>query len=235
MLPITKLSDVPQTLKFSDFQSATVKAVNRLVETIHLLVLATIAIALTACGMLGTTYPEKHGRVLHEILDAPLPNTIVVGLWKGRQGAPGEGKMVCYHVENTVTDDTGFFAIPEWREPGSFEDLADKNIYIYAYRKRYRTSELTNQIITPKNYIYYLAKPRDEDNEEQARTDRLRYLQQLVGDTICDLKGESRANLVPMYTAIVEEAEEIAVTAQDKQVVQKLKSWLSFVTVPEEE
>ena len=31
-----------------------------------------LATVTTACGMLGTTYPEMHGRVLHEIHDAPL-------------------------------------------------------------------------------------------------------------------------------------------------------------------
>ncbi len=184
--------------------------------------------------MLGTTYPEMHGRVLHEIHDAPLPHTMVVALWKGNLGNPGEGKTICYHVENTTSDDKGFFIIPDWREPSQFEDLNDRNVHVYAYRKRYRTSELTKEIITPKNYNYYLSKPRDMDDEDQARKDRLRYLQQLVGDTICDLKGDSRANLIPMYTAIVEEAEELAVTEQDQQVVQKLKSWLSFVTLPEE-
>ncbi|WP_455365128.1 hypothetical protein [Kaarinaea lacus] len=188
----------------------------------------------TSCGMMGTTYPEMYGRVMHEIHDAPLPHTMVVALWKGKQGNPGEGKTICYHVEYTVSDDKGYFTIPDWREPGEFEDLQEKNIHIHAYRKRYRTSELTNEIITPKNYIYYLAKPRTSDDEEQARKDRLRYLQQLIGDTICDLKGDSRANLKPMYTAIVEEAEELVVTAQDREVVQKLKSWLSFVTLPEE-
>lgn len=219
-----------RTTQFSKFRSIAVK----LVTTIHISLLAIIVSVVAACSMLGTTYPEMHGRVMHEILDAPLPHTIVVGLWKGKPNNSGEGKMICYHVENTVSDETGFFTIPEWREPSSFEDLKDRNVYVYAYRKRYRTSELTKNIISPKNYIYYLAKPRDEDNAEKARKDRLRYLQQLVGDTICDLKGESRANLKPMYTAIVEEAEELAVTEQDQQAVQKLKSWLSFVTVPEE-
>jgi len=200
-------------------------------KTIYILMLATVT---TACGMLGTTYPEMHGRVLHEIHDAPLSHTILVALWKGNQGNPGEGKSVCYHVEYTVSDEKGFFTIPDWREPGDFKDLKEKSVHVHAYRKRYRTSELTNEIITPKNYIYYLAKPRAADNEDQARKDRLRYLQQLIGDTICDLEGDSRANLKPMYAAIVEEAEELVVTAQDREMVQKLKSWLSFVTLPEE-
>ena len=49
------------------------------------------------------------------------------------------------------------------------------------------------------------------------------------------MKGESRANLKPLYTAIVAEAETLVVTDQDRQTVQKLKSWLSFVTIEEED
>jgi hypothetical protein len=205
----------------------------KLLTTIRLSILS-VTVAVTGCGMLGTTYPEMYGRVLHEIHDAPMSNTIVVALWKGTEGDPGEGKTQCYHVEYTVSDEKGFFKIPVWREPGDYKNLQEKSIHIHAYRKRYRTSELTSEIITSKNYIYYLAKPRQFDDDTQAREDRLRYLQQLIGDTTCDLKGDSRANLKPMYAAIVEEAEELVVTDQDRQVVQKLKSWLSFVTPAEE-
>jgi len=175
-----------------------------------------------------------HGRVLHEIHDAPMSNTIMVALWKGKQPGGSSEKLICYHVEYTVSDDKGFFTIPNWDEPGDFKNFKDKTIHVYGYRKRYRTSELTSEIITPKNYNYYLAKPRKTDDENKAREARLRDLQQLIGETLCDLKGESRVNLKPMYTAIVAEAESLVVTDQDRQVVQKLKSWLSFVTIEEE-
>jgi len=175
-----------------------------------------------------------HGRVLHEIHDKPLSNTILVALWKGKPANSPSEKMICYHVEDAVSDDKGFFTIPTWDEPGEFKNLKDKTIHVYGYRKRYRISELTSEIITPKNYIYYLAKPRRIDDKDKAREARLRYLQQLVGETLCDLKGESRANLKPLYTAIVAEAETLVVTDQDRQTVQKLKSWLSFVTFEED-
>ena len=175
-----------------------------------------------------------HGRVLHEIHDKPLSNTILVALWKGKQQSGSNKKTICYHVEYTVSDENGFFTVPNWREPGEFKHLKDKTVHVYGYKKRYRTSELTSEIITPKNYIYYLAKPRKTDDETEAREARLRYLQQLIGETTCDLKGESRANLKSMYAAIVAEAEALAITDKDRQIVQKLKSWLSFVTIEEE-
>ncbi|MCI0506665.1 MAG: hypothetical protein L0Z73_11215 [Gammaproteobacteria bacterium] len=201
------------------------------VTTFRILILALPIAAVVACGMLGTKYEKMHGRIQHEIHDDPMPNTIVVALWQGKANDPaGGGKILCYHVETTVTDEKGFFTIPVWREPGDFKDLSDKAVHVHAYRKHYRTSELTSQIITPKNYIYYLAKPRAVDDETAARQDRLRYLQQLIGNTTCDLQGKSRGNLQPMYAAIVDEAEELVVTAQDREIVQKLKSWLAFVT-----
>ena len=193
-----------------------------------------VTLAISACGILGTKYPEMHGRVLHEIHDKPIPDTIVVALWKGLEGTGDGAKTVCYHVEQTETDDKGYFTIPNWREPSSYDHLKDRKIYAYAFHKHYRTSELSKQIITDKNYIYYLAKPRQVDDENKARENRLRYLQQLVGDTTCDLEGDSRVNLKPMYSAIVEEAEQLVVTEKDRLIVQQLKSWLAFVTPPEE-
>jgi len=192
-----------------------------------------LIISVTACTVFGTKYPEMHGRVLHEIHDKPLSHTILVALWKGKPASGSNEKLICYHVAYTVSDDKGFFTIPNWNEPGEFKNYKDKTIHVYGYRKRYRTSELTSEIITPKNYNYYLAKPRKTDDETKAREARLRYLQQLIGETLCDLKGESRTNLKPMYTAIIKEAETLVVTDKDRQVTQKLKSWLSFVTIAE--
>ena len=189
---------------------------------------------MSACGIMGKRYPEMHGRVLHEIHDKTLSHAVVVALWKGKEKSGDAQKEICYHVESTRSDDKGFFAIPEWREPREFGHLQEKSVHVFAFRRYYRTSELTSEIITPKNYNYYLAKPRHIDDENKAREARLSYLQQLVGKTGCDLKGESRANLRPLYVEIIEEAELIAVSEKDRQVVEKLKGWLQFVSIEED-
>jgi len=189
---------------------------------------------ISACGILGTRHPEMHGRVMHEVLDKPLPHTIVVALWKGKEIKNNTEKEICYHVEATKSDDKGYFSIPEWREPSHYENLKDKAVQMVAFRRYYRTSELTSERMKVKNNIYYLTKPRHIENEEKARDDRLRYLQQLIGKTSCDLKGESRTNLRPLFSEIIEEAELIAVTEKDRKVVEKLKGWLSFVSTPQE-
>ena len=188
---------------------------------------------MSACGLLGTRYEQLNGRILHEIHDKPLSHTVVVALWKGTETSNNVDKQVCYHVESTLSDDKGHFFIPDWREPGSFRHLKNKAVHIYAFHKHYRTSELTSHLITKKNYLYYLAKPRKIEDENKARIARLSYLQQLVGKTTCDLKGPSRANLQPLFRKIIEEAESIAVTDVDRKVVQKLKGWLAFVKVEE--
>jgi hypothetical protein len=209
-------------------------SVNQLKSTARLLLVILLLAMVTACGITGKKYPEQMGRVLHETQDIPLPHTYIVALWQGKKAKGNSESTECYHVEQTRADDKGYFTVPQWREPNDYEDLEDKTIHIAAYRKRYRTSELTSEILTDKNYIYYLTKPRIADDDAQAREKRLRYLQSLVGRTTCDLQGESKVNLEPMYRAIVAEAEQIAVTDQDRQIVQKLKSWLSFVTPKED-
>ena len=199
------------------------------------LLIILLALTLNACGVFGTRHPEMHGRVLHEIHDKALSHAVVVALWKGREKNDDAEKEICYHVESTISDDKGFFSIPEWREPGNFGHLKDKSIHVFAFRRYYRTSELTSEKFTPRNYNYYLAKPRHIEDETKAREDRLRYLQLLVGKTGCDLQGESRANLRPLNIDIIEEAELIAVTENDRQAVEKLKGWLQFVSIEEEE
>lgn len=203
--------------------------VNQLKPAVYVMIAVLLAIT-SGCGITGKKYREHIGRALHETRDTPLPHTYIVALWQGKKTKGNSESEVCYHVEQTRADDKGYFTIPQWREPSEYEDLNDKTIHIAAYRKRYRTSELTSEILTDKNYIYYLTKPRIADDDKQAREKRLRYLQSLVGRTTCDLQGDSKVNLEPMYRAIVAEAEQIAVTDQDQQIVQKLKSWLSYVT-----
>lgn len=193
-----------------------------------------IALILNACGLLGTHYPEMHGRVMHEVYDKPLSHTVVVALWKGKEVQNNLEKEVCYHVETSTSDDKGYFSFAEWREPSSYGHLKDKAIHVFAFRRYYRTSELTSEILKHKNNIYYLTKPRPIDDEIKAREDRLKYLQLLVGKTTCDLKGESRTNLRTFFSEIIEEAELIAVSDKDRQVVEKLKSWLSYVSKPDE-
>lgn len=198
-----------------------------------LLLFIALGFTISACGLMGKRYEQLNGRIMHEIHDKPLSHTVVVALWKGTETKNNTDKQVCYHVESTTSDDKGYFYIPEWREPGSFRHLKNKAVHVYAFHKHYRTSELTSRLITPKNYIYYLAKPRLINDETKAREARLRYLQQILGKTTCDLKGPSRANLEPLYKKIIEEAEDIAVTPKDRKIVEKLKGWLAFIKVEE--
>ena len=116
----------------------------------RLLILLLIISAVSACGILGKKYPEMHGRVLHEIHDKPLSHTVIVALWKGIQEKNDSKKSICYHVEFTVSDDKGFFSIPDWREPGSYRSLKNKTVHVFAFRRYYRTSELTSELLTKR-------------------------------------------------------------------------------------
>ena len=202
-------------------------------KTYRVIFLLLVLFAISACGLLGTRHPEMHGRILHEVHDKPLAHTEVVALWKGTEQQDKTEKRICYHVESATADDKGFVSIPEWREPNTYKSLKNKTIEVYAFRKYYRTSELTNQVLTDKNFNYYLAKPRHIENKNKAREARLRYLQLLLGKTTCDLKGESRKNLQPLFIAIIKEASGLAVTKKDKAVVKKLKGWLQFISAEE--
>jgi len=199
----------------------------RYFRTITILIVATF---INACATIGTQYPERYGRVLYETNDKPIKQTIVVALWKGTKTNGDLKKQICYHVETTVSDDNGYFRIPTWHEPLRYSSLADKQVYVQAFHKNYQTSELTREQLSHKNNIYYLAKPLNADDPELARQERQHYLLELVGKAKCDLDGESRLNLHPMFQAIVEEARQHVATKKDQQVVQKLNAWLAYVT-----
>ncbi|NOZ52025.1 MAG: hypothetical protein GXP08_02600 [Gammaproteobacteria bacterium] len=184
---------------------------------------------LGGCAALGgKKWPELTGRILEEVQDEPVTDAIIVALWKGKQKHNNAEKTICYHVETTISDGKGRFSIPDWRESRQHEALKDKTIHLTAFKRGHRTSELTTTIYTGKRYVYYLADI-NYNNSEEARKKRLKYLQLLIGKTSCDLKGESKANLRPLYEAIVAEAEGIAITNEDDSVVKRLKTWKSFV------
>ena len=189
-----------------------------------------VATCIYACASIGTQYPERYGRVLYEANDKPIKQTIVVALWKGTTTDSGHKKQICYHVETTVSDEKGYFRIPTWHEPLNYSNLTNKHIYVQAFHKNYQTSELTDEQLSQKNNIYYLSKPSDPDDPQLARQERQKYLLELVGKAKCDLDGDSRLNLHPMFQAIVEEAKQHAASEKDQLMVQKLIAWLAYVT-----
>jgi len=185
--------------------------------------------AISGCAALGgKKWPEVNGRILEEAQDTPITDAIIVALWKGQQKRDNKEESLCYHVESTVSDSKGGFAISTWREPGKFSTVQGKTVHLLAFKQGYRTSELTTTIYTGKRYVYYLADI-DYDNSAEARQKRLKHLQLLIGKTSCDLKGDSKENLQQLYAAIVAEAKSIAITGEDDAVVERLQTWESFV------
>jgi len=204
---------------------------------IRILLALLLLVLMNACSTLGTQYPETHGphgRVLNEINDKPIAQAIVVALWKGTASSEQPHKQICYHVETTMTDDKGYFEIPNWHEPGRYSDLTDKQVHIKAFHTNYRTSELTSEQATKRNFIYYLSQVQDVDDADQVRQARQQYLLDLVGSASCDLDGDSRLNLHPLYQAIMDEAKTNARNDKDHKIVQRLNAWLAYVKPHEE-
>ena len=199
---------------------------------IRVLSFTALMIGLAGCGMMTALtshkWPAVDGRVIDEIQDSAIQDAIVVALWRGKENS-STNRWICYHVEYTLTDKKGDFEIPSWRETKEYKHIFDKSITILAFKPSYRTSELTTAIPTNKNYIYYLALTRN-NNTKEWRDERLRYLQKLIGQTSCDIQGNSKANLQQLYSMIVAEAEGIALTEDERQVVNQLKNWQSFVS-----
>ena len=185
---------------------------------------------LQACAGLPSLQrlPDVHGKVLHETNDTAIEDAVVVVMWRGKPANDEEASTLCYHVRTGLTDGEGRFHIQGWRPSMEYQQLLETEVSVYAYKADYRTSELSSHTPPEKNYIYYLTPVKDIDSDEGIEQ-RLRDLQRLVGQTSCDLEGDSKTNLDPLYEAIVTEADKIAKTDAQKHIVERIRNWHTFV------
>lgn len=159
-------------------------------KTIGLALIALLS--LTGCVTLFAEPIE--GQVLEKDTNKPIVGAIVVIRWKERipMGLI-DSQTVCTHVESTTTDNDGRYRLPGWKR--------DALRYTDTYKPGYERAGGAKGIL-------YL-KPFSGTREE-----RLKYLSRAA--VSCSDKHDVEIKLVPLYKALYEEANGIAVTKEEK-------------------
>lgn len=180
---------------------------------IRLLLVSILFVPLSACGL--SSGPIE-GRVLDLDTKQPVAGAIVVVRWEGTHLIPfADTQSSCYHAESAVTDDEGRYRIARWSAPSKgplfTEDYKSFTVYKVGYshfmESRYGESEDT------KKNIYFLKAFKG------SREERLKYLNRVSNATECASAGDSYASLLPLRRAVFEEAQPLAQTQAEKELV----------------
>jgi hypothetical protein len=179
---------------------------------------AALALLLQACSSLsgGPIY----GKVLDERFDRPIPDAFVIARWTCQ--AYHDTGRVCYHVLVTATDAQGRYRFPEWKKEGDNYCAANPYVYLSAHKPGYAESYISSKMETRH------LKPFTGGREERLR--------KIIGAAVtCGQAGESKKNLLLVYRALYEEARQLAITKEDKQVLHLLLHEIDLIELPYDE
>lgn len=173
------------------------------------LVFLTSLLPFTACALSEVAI---EGKVLEEGTGKPVSGAIVVARWSGTAFSFVESPTVCVHVLTTMTDAEGRYRFPAWRKEPPLRGVRDVHPIVIAYKPGYETYTPLGHARSEeyKKNIRYL-KPFTGTGEE-----RLAYLSRMA--VSCSDKKEIEIDLLPLYKALYEEAENLAVTKKEDKL-----------------
>ena len=178
------------------------------------------ALPLGGCATTFTLSSEPiDGVVREEGTNKPIPGAIVVVRWQGHLGYTG---TVCYHVETTTTDAEGKYRISAWSKPSPYGNISDRTWLSSAYKPGYQSARVQRT----KGVV--ILQPFAGTREERLR--------KTAGAAVtCASAGESQKNLLPLYRKLYEETRALAVTKNDKLIVNDLLRQIDLIELPYKE
>lgn len=172
--------------------------------------MALFCLPLHACAFSGKAL---EGKVLEQDTGIPIAGAIMVARWQGHLATFAHGKTVCYHVLSTTSDENGDYRFAPWKRKITEDwqkNVQPETVIVTAYKSGYQLAERY-----PANNP--LLKPFQGTREE-----RLKYLKRFEESTRCNVESEQQRIRYPLVKALYEEAKNLAVTRQDKRVVNSL-------------
>ena len=167
------------------------------------------------------------GVITHYETGAPIPDAFVVARWTGTSGGLGHGGgAICFHVEVTKTDGAGRYYIPVPEIRPEYANYRKPRILITAYKPGYREPYWVNDVPGPSDKLI-------ETNETSNA--RLSYLHDVVKNANCDLAGDGRKNLLPLYEELHVDAVKASVSREDKEYSFYFLSKLEALTLGSKE
>ncbi len=169
-----------------------------LTRNLFLLFLALMSASLPACAKdFFLASPAIEGQVVEAGTNKPIPGALVVVRWQGHVGWTG---TVCFHVETAISDGNGLYRIPAWHKPSPYGDVRGAH-YPVAYKPGYEDTVPVNDTVRLKPFT-------------GTRGERLGYLSRAA--VSCSHVKEIEIKLLPLYKALYDEANRIAVTREEK-------------------
>src|SRR3989344_5230385 len=196
---------------------------------IQLMLLMPLLLPLTACALSGGA---SEGQVLEEGTNKPIPEAIVIARWSGHLATFAHGKTVCYHVLSATTDEHGAYRFPAWKKKITEnwqKNVDPETVVVTAHKPGYEAHRPPGYARTAafKQNVRYL-KSFAGGREERLKTIR-------TASVSCGSAGESQKNLLPLYRTLYEEARVLAVTKEDKTVVNNFLYKIDLIELPYEE
>jgi len=169
----------------------------------------------------GLHAPElwsRTGQVIDEETGKPLEKVFVMATWKGHVNFGVIGKTVCYDFAIIQTDKEGRFSLPDhsWNL-NPF--LTDRSRYVDFYRQGYKwsTSNMRDKNVGVSDDGQIMLK-----KFKGLVIDRLKELSTASYEE-CVSRIRTRATLLPLYIARYDEAQEIAITVEEKEQARFIK------------
>ena len=171
---------------------------------------------LTACGLSGGPID---GQVLEVGTRKPIAGAIVTVTWQGSFFQIAESRTTCYHVESATTDQQGHYKIAKWHEFTKGPFFSQGPFWIEVYKpgyEHYLPPGNFDRTEDYKNNIRFLAEFKG------AREERLKYLSRLSEATRCSSAGDSVKNVLAFRKALHLEANNMASSKEDMDIVEGL-------------
>lgn len=202
--------------------------------TLSLLVAVLLVTSLVSCSTLSGR--QIDGKVVEAGTQKPVAGAIVTALWRGYTSAfPADSQSGCFYVSTVVSDKDGNFHLPSWRKFYRLAPLVTLDeVDISSGVLRQGTVKTENggsiQALVPWGNGIQI-KPGSVFNAAIAlrlspivatREEKLKMLEE-VRRFGCDHAGASAKNFYPTYNFAYEEAKSLAVTDEDKKIVNMLR------------
>ncbi|WP_455203579.1 hypothetical protein [Kaarinaea lacus] len=182
-----------------------------------------------ACSsMSAKNWNQQRGQVVNSDSQQPVWGANIVAVWKGSVKQNGDKHSVCYNIIVENSDTQGHFTIPPFAETDDVRKIQDKTMKLVIYKPGF-WSESINQVLDAKQQNKVYLEPVSDENRQTNGKQRLKYLQQVIGATGCNIQNDAKIKLHKMYNQIMAEAEQAAQTKEDWKKVKSMKNWTEFV------
>ena len=193
-----------------------------------LLLTLMLVLPLSACGHAGESID---GQVLEYGTRAPIAGAIVAVRWNATWHTPWQSSTLCGHVETATTDANGRYHIPGWIVPpkGFNVTMGGKAEYLDVYKTGYEYYWWPAYFNSPddKQHVLFV-KPFTGTREELFKSIR-------ISGVDCQMAGESRRSLIPLYQNIYERLNALAITKEEKFTANAFLNRIDAITLPDEE